>query len=73
MKFPPEKTPYNIQKFGNTSGTSIPLLMVTELREKLQTKKLSLLATGFGVGLSLGSVYFETDNIKVPELIEIAQ
>lgn len=73
LKFPPEKTPYNIQKFGNTSGTSIPLLMVTELREMLQTKRLNLLATGFGVGLSLGSVYFETDNIKVPELIEIAQ
>ena len=26
---------------------------------------------GFGVGLSWGSVYFETRSIKVPQLVEI--
>ena len=68
-----EKVPYNIDRFGNTSGTSIPLLMVTELRERLQQEKLHLLSCGFGVGLSLGSVYLSTDRITVPELIEIKQ
>ena len=29
------------------------------------------IACGFGVGLSWGSVYFETDCITVPDLIEI--
>lgn len=73
LKFPEEKVPYNIDRFGNTSGTSIPLLMVTELREQLGTSKLRHLACGFGVGLSLGSAYFVTDHIVVPDLIEVKQ
>ena len=68
MKFTPEQTPMNIDRFGNTSGTSIPLLMVTELRNTLTSSKLHHLGCGFGVGLSLGSVYFTTDRIVVPEL-----
>lgn len=73
LKFPEEKAPNNIDRFGNTSGTSIPLLMVTELREELQQRKLNLLCCGFGVGLSLGSAFFMTDHIVVPELIEVKQ
>lgn len=73
LKFPEEKAPNNIDRFGNTSGTSIPLLMVTELREELQQCKLNHLCCGFGVGLSLGSAYFTTDYIVVPELIEVKQ
>ncbi len=73
MKIDPEKTPFNIQNFGNTSGTSIPLLMVTNLREQLQQQKLNHLGCGFGVGLSLGSVYFNTDHIVVPELLTLNQ
>ena len=73
LKFPEDKVPYNIERFGNTSGTSIPLLMVTELKEQLEAKKLNHLACGFGVGLSLGSVCFSTDHIVVPNLIEVSQ
>ena len=71
LKFSEEKTPYNIDRFGNTSGASIPLLMVTELGEKLRTEPLSFLASGFGVGLSLGSVKFETTGISCPPLLTI--
>lgn len=73
LKFDETKVPFNIDRFGNTSGTSIPLLMVTELREKLQNEKLKHLACGFGVGLSLGSTCFCTDHIVVPGLIEVSQ
>ena len=73
MKLEEEKAPNNIDRFGNTSGTSIPLLMVTELREELRQRKLRHLSCGFGVGLSLGSAYFTTDRIVVPGLIEIKQ
>ena len=69
LKFSPEQVPFNIDRFGNTSGTSIPLLMVTELREQLQHQRLRYLCCGFGVGLSLGSVYFSTNHISVPELL----
>ena len=71
LKFPEEKTPYNIDRFGNTSGASIPLLMVTELRHSLQNTRLNFIASGFGVGLSLGSVRFTTDRIVCPELMTL--
>lgn len=71
LKLPEEKVPYCMDEFGNTSCASIPLALVTREREKLQTETLKHIACGFGVGLSWGSVYFETDKIAVPELIEI--
>lgn len=73
MKVPEGKAPFNIDRFGNTSGTSILLLMVTELQPQLRNQKLRHLACGFGVGLSLGSTCFCTDHIVVPDLIEIKQ
>jgi len=45
--------------------------MVTEMRDKLENNRLSHIACGFGVGLSWGSVYFETDKIVVSDLVEI--
>jgi 3-oxoacyl-[acyl carrier protein] synthase len=69
MKFSEESTPYNIDRYGNTSGASIPLLMLTELRDKLQSETINFLASGFGVGLSLGSVRFSTDRIICPPLM----
>jgi 3-oxoacyl-[acyl-carrier-protein] synthase-3 len=71
LKIESEKCPYCMDEFGNTSCASIPLTLVTRRREQLISKKLNHIACGFGVGLSWGSVYFETDNITVPELIEI--
>ena len=69
MKYPPEKVPYNIKDFGNSSGACIPLLMVTILQNQLQTSNLRILCTGFGVGLSVGAGYMTTDHIIVPDLI----
>ena len=40
--FPPEKCPYNIHEYGNTSGATIPLLMVTNLKEELESRPLTL-------------------------------
>ena len=71
LKLNKEKTPYSLKDFGNTSSATIPLTMATELRYELMNKKLSHIACGFGVGLSWGSVYFETDRIICSELIEI--
>lgn len=73
LKVPEGKVPFNIERFGNTSGASIPLLMVTELQAQLRNQKLRHLASGFGVGLSLGSAYFCTDHIIVPDLVEVKQ
>ena len=70
LKLEKDKVPYSLENFGNTSSAAIPLTLVTKLRDKLQSEQLRLLACGFGVGLSWGSILFETDNIICPELIE---
>ncbi|WP_242135034.1 3-oxoacyl-ACP synthase III family protein [Aestuariivivens marinum] len=71
LKLEKEKVPYSLEKFGNTSSASIPLTMVTELKEQLSSGKNRLLLCGFGVGLSWGSCYLTTENLTIPNLIEI--
>ena len=51
---PLNKVPINIEKFGNTSGASIPLLICDTLRNDLKKKDLNVVMAGFGVGLSWG-------------------
>lgn len=69
--FPPKKVPFSLHEFGNTSSASIPLTMVTQLPDLTSGHKKHI-ACGFGVGLSWASVYFETFNLIVPELIIIS-
>lgn len=73
LKLPSEKVPYSIEEFGNTSCASIPLTLVTRCREKLQHEIVKHVDCGFGVGLSWGVVYYETDHLVCPELIEYSK
>lgn len=70
LKLPVEKVPYSLKDYGNTSCASIPLTLVSQLTEKLRNNCLSHVSCGFGVGLSWGSVYFHTNRIICPDLIE---
>lgn len=71
LKLPVEKVPYSLQHFGNTSSATIPLTIVTELKDKIENKSSNLLMCGFGVGLSWGTVFVEDCKIEVLELIEL--
>lgn len=71
LKISEEKVPYSLKYFGNTSCASIPLTMVYKLQNELSNRQLKHIACGFGVGLSWGSIYFETNNIVIPDLIEL--
>jgi 3-oxoacyl-[acyl-carrier-protein] synthase-3 len=71
LNFPNEKVPMTLSKYGNTSCATIPITIVSELQKEVQQKKLNLLLSGFGVGLSWGSAFISISNIKCPELIEI--
>lgn len=66
-----KKVPFSLKDYGNTSCASIPLTMVTQLHKELKEQSLNLLACGFGVGLSWGSVYFATNHLICIDLIEI--
>lgn len=71
LKIPAEKVPYTLNDFGNTSSASIPLTIVNRLGSILKKGNYSIIACGFGVGLSWGSVWFQTKNLVCSELIEI--
>lgn len=71
LKIEPEKCPYSMTHFGNTSSASIPLTIVTQLANSASDGKKKFVCCGFGVGLSWGTVAFETDNLVISELVEL--
>ncbi len=68
VKLDPSKTPLSLDEFGNTSSASIPLTIHRRLGERLARGRVKLVAAGFGVGLSFGSVATEIDSLALPEL-----
>lgn len=71
LKLDPEKTPYDLEEFGNLGGASIPTLMVTRIHEELKAKPTSLLMSSFGLGLTWGTMFMKTSPMVIPELIHI--
>lgn len=71
LKLDVEKVPTCMHKFGNTSSASIPLTIVTQLQGKFENKPTKFICCGFGVGLSWGTVAFETKDIVISDLVEI--
>ena len=71
LKLDPDKVPSCMYEFGNTSSASIPLTIVTQLKNKCEYKPTKFLCCGFGVGLSWGTVFFETENIIISDLVEV--
>lgn len=71
LNLPKEKVLINIDKFGNTSGVSIPLLLTTELENTFIANK-KILLSGYGSGLNWSNCVISLNsNFKKYELIEI--
>ncbi|MCB0371014.1 MAG: ketoacyl-ACP synthase III [Flavobacteriales bacterium] len=70
LKIEKDKVPYSLAKFGNTSSASIPLTIVSELKNNLSKGKHKLILSGFGVGLSWASVLLDTNNLICTEVLE---
>ena len=69
LKFDKAKTPYSIRKYGNTSSASIPLTIVSELYEAYPERK-NVILSGFGAGLSWGSVLLDLNSCKISKITE---
>lgn len=54
VKFKMDKVPISLNKFGNTSGASIPFGICDLFGNSLDATEKHLLLAGFGVGLSVG-------------------
>lgn len=68
LKLDPQKVPYTVDKFGNTSSVSIPLTIVSELKGKLDCKR--VLMSGFGVGMSWASCVINSGICRVSDIVE---
>ena len=66
-----DKVPYTLRDFGNTSSASIPLTICLNLGGDLSETPKSIIACGFGVGLSWGSAFFKVKKLICSELVEI--
>jgi len=65
----PAQAPINIDRYGNTSSASIPLLMTTDLATRLTAAPMQIMSVGFGVGYSWGSALMTLDSLACAETL----
>lgn len=70
LGLPPEKVPSTLPDLGNTSGASLPVTMTARLNETLAAGTHKLLLSGFGIGLSWGSVIVDIKGARFPAMLE---
>lgn len=69
LKFNPERVPYCIDRYGNTSSASIPLTIVSELHDRLKNGD-RIVMCGFGAGLSWGTARVIMKDCHISPVIE---
>ncbi|MFZ6646246.1 ketoacyl-ACP synthase III [Undibacterium sp. TJN25] len=69
-KLPVERAPINIDRFGNTSSATIPLLITDQL-PSIPGNGGPVAMIGFGVGYSWSAALVDLDSLAVNKLIEI--
>jgi 3-oxoacyl-[acyl-carrier-protein] synthase-3 len=70
MKLPEEKAPTNIfSLFGNSSGVTLPVNIVYNLGNLLESKTLKLILSAFGGGLAWNTAAIEMGNMKFCKMI----
>ena len=72
MKLDPAKMPSTIAKFGNTSSVSVPLTIVSELKDKLKGNK-TLLLSAFGVGMTWATGILPLVDCHISDIVEVKE
>lgn len=70
-KLDPAKVPINIDRFGNTSSATIPLVLTTDLADPLRSNAMRLGLFGFGVGLSWASASLSIGPLACAETVSL--
>lgn len=70
LKLDMDKIPSTIEKFGNTSSVSVPLTIVSELKNKMAGEK-SLLLSAFGVGMTWATAVVPFIDLQISEIVEV--
>jgi len=69
LKANPSRVPYCINKYGNTSSTSVPLTISSELSGKLNGRS-TMVMSAFGAGLSWGAAMLQMNDCHVSPVID---
>lgn len=70
LKLDKERIPWTIQKYGNTSSVSVPLTIVSELKDKMGGEK-KIMMSAFGVGMAWATAIVPFVDCKISEIVEI--
>lgn len=70
LKLDQERIPWTIQKYGNTSSVSVPLTIVSELKDKMAGEK-KLLLSAFGVGMAWATAIVPFVDCKISDIVEV--
>ncbi len=70
MKLDTTRIPSTIAKYGNTSSVSVPLTIVSELKDKLNGRK-ELLLSAFGVGMTWATAIVPFVDCKISDIVEV--
>lgn len=70
LKLDTDKIPSTIEKYGNTSSVSVPLTIVSELKDKMFGKK-ELLLSAFGVGMTWATAVVPFVDLQISDIVEI--
>ena len=69
---PHTKMPMNVvEKYGNSSGVTIPVAIAESLRESLLQQSFTVCLAGFGVGLTWGSMLMRLGPLDFCEMLEV--
>lgn len=69
MKMDMERVPLSLREYGNTTVASVPMTIASQYGNEKEGH-LRTLACGFGTGLACAAVYFETDKLICPDVLE---
>lgn len=70
LKLDLNKIPSTIEKYGNTSSVSVPLTIVSELKNKMEGEK-NLLLSAFGVGMTWATAIVPFVDLKISDIVEV--
>ena len=69
LKISLAKTPYCLDRYGNTSSASIPLTIVSELKDNYPNRQ-RVIVSGFGAGLSWASAMIDLRQCHISPITE---
>lgn len=70
LKLDRNKIPSTIEKYGNTSSVSVPLTIVSELKDRMEGEK-SLMMSAFGVGMTWATAIVPFVDLNISEIVEV--